>query len=127
MADILKISTPQVDRNNAIQQNRQLAEAGIPFEMSELSKVVKSNSQSELLMQNNGLPPKEESPELLLNLLRDPSVTVNFLKNIYLLQEIINLIPVNNNTLSKEIQQLFDALLLKPEEIPTELQKQENN
>lgn len=125
MADILKISTPLVDRNNALPQNRQAIESAIPFEMSELSKVVKTNPQSELLQQNNGMPPKEEAPELLLNLLRDPAVTMNFLKNIYMLQEIINLIPVNNSTLSGEIQQLFDALLMKPGDIPAELVMQE--
>lgn len=127
MADILKISTPLIDRNNAVQQNRQAMESGIPFEMSEIAKVVKTNPQSELLQQNNGMPPREESPELLLNLLRDPAVTVHFLKNIYLLQEIINLIPVNNSTLSGEIQQLFDALLMQRGEIPTELLRQENS
>ncbi|MEG0377627.1 MAG: antitoxin, partial [Eubacterium sp.] len=127
MADILKISTPLIDRNNAILQNRQMAETGIPFEMSEVTKVVKPNPQSELLQQNNGMPPREESPEILLNLLRDPAVTVNFLKNIYLLQEIINLIPVNNSTLSEEIQQMFDALLVKPEDIIGELMRQENS
>ena len=36
-------------------------------------------------------------------------MTVNYLKNIYMLEEIINLLPVNNNTVTQEIRQLFDA------------------
>ena len=60
-----------------------------------------------------------------MNLLKDPAVTVNYLKNIYMLEEIINLLPVNNNTVTQEIRQLFDALLIEPDHIVDELVDQE--
>lgn len=125
MADILKISTPLVDRNNALHQNKPTTTSDAPFQISEMSKVIKTNSQSELLQQNNGMPTRDESPAILMNLLRDPSVSMNFLKNIYLLQEIINLIPVNNEALTSEINQLFNSLMVQPQAIAGELQSQE--
>ena len=60
-----------------------------------------------------------------MNLLKDPAVTVNYLKNIYMLEEIINLLPVNNNTVIQEIRQLFDALLIDLDHIVDELVDQE--
>lgn len=124
MADILKISTPMIDRN-PVQQNKQVADSGIPFQMTDVGRVVKPNPQSELLNQNNGMLQKEEAPTLLLNLLKDPSVTVNFLKNICMLQEIIKLLPVNNSTTTQGIHQLFNQLMMRPEDIVSELMRQE--
>lgn len=126
MADILKVNMPAIDRNNALHQTKQLAEAQVPFQMTETAKVVKTNPQSELLQQNNGAD-KQEAPAILMNMLRDPGVAVNFLKNITLLQEIINLIPVNNQALTSEINQLFSQLMVKPEDIAGELASQENS
>lgn len=124
MADILKISTPLVDRNAMVHPNKQAAEALTQFPMTDTTRVIKTNPQAELLKQNNGMAPREEAPAILMNLLRDPSVTVNFLKNIYLLQDIINLIPVNNEALTGEINQMFQQLMIHPDEIAGELGKQ---
>ena len=60
-----------------------------------------------------------------MNLLKDPAVTVNYLKNIYMLEEIISLLPVNNNTMTQEIRQLFHSLLINPDDIDGELVDQE--
>ncbi|MEG2087660.1 MAG: antitoxin [Angelakisella sp.] len=125
MADILKISTPLVDRNNIVHANKQTPEPGVPFQLADTTRVAKSNPQSELLQQNNGMPTREEAPAILTSLLRDPAVTVNFLKNIYLLQEIINLIPAGNTALTGEINQLFRELMVAPQEIAGELARQE--
>ena len=43
------------------------------------------------------------------------------------LQEIIKLLPVNNQAFTQEIEQLFDALMLPPEDIAKEMVLQENN
>ena len=48
------------------------------------------------------------------------------MKNIYLLQELIKLLPVNNKPLTQEIQQLFDQLMVAPEDIADEMMRQEN-
>ncbi|MEG0180129.1 MAG: antitoxin, partial [Oscillospiraceae bacterium] len=84
-----------------------------------------TDPQTELLKQNNGEVPKDEMPSVLMNLLKDPSVTVGFLKNIFMLEEIINLLPANNTTLTAEIEQLFEQLLVPPEGIASELKRQE--
>lgn len=124
MADILKISTPLLDKA-PVQPNKQVADPSIPFNLGDITKVVQTNQQSELLKQNNGMVEKDVSPNILMNLMKDPSVTVGFLRNIFMLQEIIKLLPVNNSTLTQEIQQLFDALLVEPEEIVAEMTRQE--
>lgn len=124
MADILKITTPLIDRT-AVSANRPVADPSIPFQLSDITKVIKPGEQSEILQQNNGFVERESSATILMNLLKDPSVTVSFLKNIDLLQEIIKLIPVNNRALTAEIEQLFSELLIAPEDIAGELLKQE--
>lgn len=124
MADILKISSPMVDKN-MVHPNKPSSPADIPFDLADISKVVKPSPQSEMQGRNNGLIQKEETPAILMNMLKDPSVAVGFLRNIFMLQEIIKLLPVNNNTVSQEIQMLFNALLIDPEKIVDELTRQE--
>ncbi|MEA5010173.1 MAG: antitoxin [Angelakisella sp.] len=125
MNDILKITTPLINKNQ-IQSNKQVTDPTIPFNLQDISKVIKPNPQSELLSQNNGMIKQEEAPTLLMNLLKDASVTVGFLKNIFMLQEIIRLLPVNNQTITQELNQLFDALLIEPDFIVAEMVSQEN-
>ncbi len=124
MADILKITTPIIDRT-AVSANRPVADPSVPFQLSDITKVIKPGEQSEILQQNNGMIERENSAAILMNLLKDPSVTVSFLKNIDMLQEIIKLIPVNNQALTAEIEQLFNEMLISPEDIAGELLKQE--
>ncbi|MEG0304709.1 MAG: antitoxin [Oscillospiraceae bacterium] len=124
MADMLKISTPLLDKT-PIQQSKPAADPSVPFQLSELAKVIKTDPQTQLWQQNTGMAPKDEMPSVLMNLLKDPSVTVGFLKNIFMLEEMINLLPANNTTLTQEIEQLFAQLLVKPEGIASELLRQE--
>lgn len=126
MADILKITTPLVNKNTQAQPVRQQLDPEIPFHLQNVATVLKTGAQGEILQQNNGLIQKEEAPNILLNLLKDPSVTVNFLKNIFMLQEIIKLLPVNNETMTEELDGLFNTLLVRPEEIVAEMIRQEN-
>ena len=125
MADILKITTPLVNKNQ-VQPNKHATDPSVPFNLQDVTKVVKPAPHGELLKQNNGMIQKEEASTILSSLLKDPSVTVNFLKNIFILQEIIQLLPVNNSTVTQEIEQLFDSLLIKPEDIVDEMMRQEN-
>ncbi|MFV0498311.1 MAG: antitoxin [Candidatus Fimivivens sp.] len=124
MADILKITTPITDRS-VVSANRAVTDPSAPFHLSDVAKVINPGEQSEILQQNNGFLERENSAVILMNLLKDPSVTVSFLKNIDMLQEIIKLIPVNNQTLTDEIGQLFNDMLIAPEDIAEELLKQE--
>lgn len=125
MADILRITTPLVDKN-PIQPNKQVADPSIPFNLSDVTRVAKPGQQSEILKQNNGMVQEEKTASILMNMLKDPSVTVGFLKNIFMLQEIIQLLPVNNLAMTQELQQMFDALLVQPDGIVAELAQQEN-
>ena len=125
MADILKVTTPLV-KNNQIQPNRPSTDPTVPFNIQDINRVIRSDQKSELLQQNNILN-QENAPSILMNLLKDPSVTVSFLKNIFMLQEIIRLLPANNSTVTQEIHQLFDALLVSPDQIVAEMMSQENN
>ena len=123
MADILKVTAPMVSKN-VIQTNKAAQDPSVPFDLQEISHIVRNNQSSELLGQHN-VYQNETGSAVLMNLLKDPDVTVNYLKNIYMLEEIINLLPVNNNTVTQEIQQLFQSLLIHPEQIVEELMRQE--
>lgn len=122
MADILKVTAPMVSKS-VIQPNKATEDPAIPFDIQEISHIVKNGKPEELLQHN--IFQNETGAAVLMNLLKDPDVTVNYLKNIYMLEEIISLLPVNNNTVTEEIQQLFQALLIHPEQIVEELMRQE--
>lgn len=123
MAEILKITTPLVNKNQ-VQTNKPITDPTVPFNLQETEKIIQTTPQSDLLKQNNGMINKDEAPSILMNLLKDPSVTVHTLKNIFLLQEIIKLLPINNQAMTQEIEQLFNALLVKPDQIAGEMQRQ---
>lgn len=123
MADILKVTSPVMSKN-VVESNKPVADPSIPFDLQEISHIVKNPNSSSLLGQHNVFQ-NETGSAVLMNLLKDPDVTVNYLKNIYMLEEIISLLPVNNKTVTKEIRQLFQSLLIKPDQIVEELLKQE--
>lgn len=123
MADILKVTSPVLSKN-VVESNKPVADPSIPFDLQEISHIAKNPESSGLLGQHN-IFQKETGSAVLMNLLKDPDVTVNYLKNIYMLEEIISLLPVNNKTVTKEIRQLFQSLLIKPDQIVEELLKQE--
>lgn len=128
MADILKVTTPLVDK--IPQQNIRPAapDPTAPFNLSDVTRVTQTVDTSEILQQNTGMAPGEtEAPKILAELLSDPAVTASMIGSISLLQEIINLMPANNAALTQEIEQLFGQLLLSPEDIVAELMRQEES
>ena len=108
MADILRVTSPVINKN-IIQPDKALKDPSVPFDMQEIRHITKNPSGSGLLGHHNVLE-GEAGAATLMNLLKDPAVTVNYLKNIYMLEEIINLLPVNNNTVTQEIRQLADSV-----------------
>lgn len=124
MADILRITTPLINRTQGMEPKGDMALNG-QFDLTQIAKVVKTNPQTELLKQNNGMVEREETSALLMNMLKDPAVANATLKNIFALQEMIKLLPVHNRTFTEEIEQLFKQLMVAPEEIGGELQRQE--
>ena len=124
MADILKITTPLINKSQPMDPKRP-ADVNTQFDIHNVNRVVKPATQEEILAQNNGLNQQEGTSEMLLSLLKDPSVAASSLKNLYLMQELIKLLPVNNETFTKEIQQLFDQMFVSQEEIAPEMLRQE--
>lgn len=125
MADVMRAATP-INNRNIIQpakEHRDVSTA--PMDFQDISKVKSTLSQSETLGQNNVLR-ENGSSTVLYSLLQDPDVASSFLKNIFFLREIVGLMPLNNETQTEEMQQLMDRLILSPEEIPQEMQNQEN-
>lgn len=125
MADILKITTPLVNKNQPVQPKSEISPTAA-FDLQNITKVIQPHGQSEILKQNNGMIQQGDSPTILQNLLKDPAVTVTYLRNIFMLEEIIKLLPANNKTVTEEIEQMFQVLLVRPDEIASEMAKQEN-
>lgn len=123
MADILRVTTPLVNKSQVAEMKRNV-DMSTQFPLPDVSRVNKSASQSELLSQNNGMV-QDEASTLLLNLLKDPSVTVNFLKSISSMEALIRLLPANNNPFTQEIEQMFGELLVPFDQIAEEMQRQE--
>ena len=126
MADILRVTTPLINKNQPADVKRN-AELSTQFPLQNVTRVNKPTSQSELLGQNNGMGKESDASALLLNLLKDPSVTVNYLKSFSSLEALIKLLPANNNPLTKEIEQMFNELLVPPDKIADEMKSQENS
>lgn len=124
MADILRITTPLISRNAAQLQQKQPA-PGEVFSLHDLTRVVKPNPQSELLMQNNTIAGQSFTVPAQVELLRDPDVMSGYINDIYLLMEVVGLLPLNNKTATSEIVQMFEALFVLPGEIVPELLRQE--
>lgn len=124
MSDFLRITTPLVNKNQAVTPKPGVEAPGV-LNVATTTKVLQTHNQSELLKQNNGLL-EEGTPTLLLNLLKDPGVTATYLQNIGMLEELYKLLPANNKTVTAEIEKVFDNLLLHPEQLAAEMKSQEN-
>ncbi len=125
MADILRVTTPLVNRSQALEP-KSSAELTSQFPLQDVSRVPKTGSQGEILGQNNGMVQQEETSALLLSLLKDPSVTVSFLKNISAMEALIRLLPQNNNPFTQELEQMFGEMLVSADGIAEEMAKQKD-
>ena len=86
MSDFLKITTPLVNKNQAVTPKPGTEAVGV-LNLANTTKVLQTHNQSEILKQNNGLF-EDGTPTLLLNLLKDPGVTATYLQNIGMLEEL---------------------------------------
>ena len=125
MADITKATVPITNRNiiQPHKENRDTNE--IPFDFQDTSKVKQTTQSSDLPNDRNVLR-QDGATTGFYEILHDNQVSSLFLKNIFLLRQIVDILPMNNNAQTEEIKQLFDNLMLKPEEIPGELMRQED-
>ncbi len=123
MADILRVSFPGSEKNY-VNPTKIAPEVNAPFNIVDLTKVTKPQSESSLLQQNNSGLEQSTAPAILQEMLEDPKVTVTFLRNIFMLEEIFRLLPSNNSVVTEELQKLFDSLMLKPDQLLNELLRQ---
>ena len=125
MSEILKITTPVINKSQVVGPKSPIDPTS-PFTVTDPSRVIRTHNQRELLKQNTGSNQNGDAPVLLMNLLKDPAVTVTYLKNIFMLEEIFKLLPANNKTVTTEIEQIFQSLIMQPQDIRKELTKQQN-
>lgn len=78
MADILKVTSPVIGKN-IVQQNKNVTDPSIPFDLQEISHIARNPNSSALLSQHN-IFQRDAGAATLMNLLKDPDVTVNYLK-----------------------------------------------
>ncbi len=123
MADILRVSFPGSEKNY-VNPTRIAPEVNAPFNIVDLARVTKPHSENSLLQQNNSGLEQSNAPAILQEMLEDPKVTVTFLRNIFMLEEIFRLLPSNNSVVTEELQKLFDSLMLKPDQLLNELLRQ---
>lgn len=124
---MLRSATPITNKNIVQPMRERLSTDIAPFDVSDTSKVLKTRPDSELLEHNNGNIEQQLAPEVLLDMLKDPSVTVNFIKNILMLQEIVGVISMQNQPVTEEFEQLFNELAVNPENLAGELINQEKD
>ena len=123
MPDFLRVTKPLITQNQNIQP-KPGTEPSTNFNIQTTTKVIQTHNQSELLKQNNGMTDGNDVPTLLLDLLKDPSVTASYLKNIFMLEELYKLLPANNKTVSTDIQDVLGTLLISPENLTDEVLRQ---
>lgn len=124
MSDILKVTTPLINKNQPVSP-KQPIDPVTAFNIQDTTKVIRTHNQSEILKHNTTTLEGGDGSKLLLSLLKDPAVTVTYLKNIFMLEEIFRLLPANNKSVTSEIQQVFQELVLKPDELAPEMLRQE--
>ncbi len=128
MSDVLRVTTPIVNPNQAV-ANPQAPDPTSPFNLQDTSKVIKSHNQRELYEQNTGTLEGKHTPDILMDLIQDPTVTATYLKNLSTIEEIFKLVPAHNNPLDADIEKLFDSMLLRPEsgDLADEMVRQEES
>ncbi len=126
MADILRVSFPGSEKTY-INPSKVPPEVSSPFNLVDLARVVKPHADDAMMQQGNNQLEQSEAPAILQEMLKDPKVTVGFLRNIFMLEEIFRLLPGNNAVVTDELQELFNKLMLKPETLLEELLKQSSS
>ena len=125
MADVTRAAVPINNRNiiTNTRENRNTSE--IPFDFQDTTKVKGTTPDSEMQSDANVLR-QDGSMTGFYEVLHDQEVTSAFLTNIFLLKEIVDILPMNNETQTQEMQQLLNNLVLQPEEIAGEMMRQED-
>jgi len=127
MANIEKFAAPITNRNIVQPVSEHKSAEAERVDYQNTTRVRQTQEQSELLRQHNGDIHNQRGPAIFMNLLSDPQITAGYMRNIFMMMDIVALIPIQNGSLTEEIQQLFSELNLFPEEIADEMINQENS
>lgn len=122
MADSLKVS-PTMIKQPAV--SRHQADPQVPFQIKDVSKVNNINVSKQTSSQNQTLL-NSDGPKLLMDLLKNPENSTHFLRSLYLLQEISQMVPLDNATLNGDLENLFSSIFLKSDSVLSELLNQSN-
>jgi tetratricopeptide (TPR) repeat protein len=124
LPDILRVTTPVINKSQQVHPNT-APDAASSFNVQNTSQVAAMQQQGRAGNQNAGVLQDKDTPTLLLSLLKDPAVAVTYLQNISLLEETFQLLPANNTTVTEEIEQIYNMLMLSPDQIAPELECQQ--
>lgn len=127
MANIEKFAAPITNRNIVQPVSEHKSAEAERVDYQNTTRVKQTPVESELLRQHNGDIHNQRGPAIFMNLLSDPQVTSGYMRNIFMMMDIVALIPMQNGSLTEEMQQLFSELNLFPEEIADEMINQENS
>lgn len=127
MANVEKFAAPITNRNIVQPVSEHKTAEAERTDFQNTTRVRQTQDQSELLKQHNGDIHNQRGPAIFMNLLSDPQITAGYMRNIFMMMDIVALIPIQNGALTEEIQQLFSELNLLPEEIADEMINQENS
>ncbi len=123
MAELLKVTTPVITKNQAVPQPTQSDAVGV-LNIQNASKVLQAHNQTDMNQNGNAMLESSNAPAMLLNLLKDPAVAASYLKNISFLEEIFKLLPANNRSMTAEIEQLFGNMMMPEQEVAPEMMRQ---
>lgn len=123
MAELLKVTTPIINKNQPVQQPAQTQAPGV-LNIQDASRVLQTHNQTNMMNDGNATLENSSAPAMLLNLLKDPAVAASYLKNISFLEEIFKLLPANNQSMTAEIEQLFGSMMMPEAEIAPEMMRQ---
>ncbi|MBE6841630.1 MAG: hypothetical protein E7510_02230 [Ruminococcus sp.] len=128
MANIEKFATPINNRNIVRPVKEQLSPEAQRADYQNTSKVKQALPDSELLKQHNTvITEQHKGPAAFMSLLKDPEVTVGFMKGIFAMMDVVALLPMKNDAITEEMQQLFAQLNVDPDMIADEMINQENS
>lgn len=126
MSEIAKVTTPITNKNiiQPVKEQRSGDAAALDFQ--DTSRVLKMTPESRMMQQNTSNIDQQTPASLLMNLMTDPQVTVGYMRSILMLKEIVALLPMQSESFTQEIEQLFSQLQVAPDQIAGELLQQEN-
>lgn len=126
MADISKVTTPITNKNIIVPVKEQRSTDGTAVDFQDLSRVLKMTQESEILQQNTGNIQQQRPPSAMLEQMSNPQVTSGYIRSIMMLQEVVGLLQMHNQSFTEEIGRLFSQLMLSPEQLTQEMMNQEN-